>query len=198
MSKFCQNCGVENEDTAKFCRSCGTQLATYQQVSNQSQDGQNPNNNYVNNQPSMNNYNDPNYISNGPAMVPFRNPALCLLLMFVTCGLYELYWIAVANDDIKKISNDQNGSNGVLTVVLSIITCGIYLYYWVYQQGKKLYQVGQNYGVTIKDNSITYLALTLGGVILSAITSIPYLSTAGFAITIYSIQTDLNKFSPGK
>lgn len=198
MSKFCQNCGIENEDTAKFCRSCGTQLVTYQQVSNQNQYGQNPNYTNVNNQPSMNNYNDPNYNSSGPVMVPFRNPALCLVLAFVTCGIYELYWAAVTNDEIKKINNDQSSPSGILVVILSILTCGIYFYYWAYKQGKKLYQAGQNYGVAINDNSAAYLTLTLGSVILSFFLPIPFLSISGLVITLYLIQTDLNKFSSGK
>lgn len=173
MSKFCQNCGTENEDTASFCKSCGSALVTANQNVNP-----NPQMNNMGGQPSMNNYSNPNRFN----MVPNRNVAISIILCFVTCGIYLIYWFIVMTDDAKKVSNDNQGASGGVALLLSLVTCGIYGIYWQYKQGQRLYEAGKNYGLDIKDNSILYLILSL----------------VGFGIISYAlIQSDLNKFSSG-
>lgn len=178
MSKFCQNCGTENEDTVAFCKSCGAALAT-DQSQPQPQMNQQMGGQQMGGQPMMNNYSNPT----GPNMLPFRNVIMAVILSIVTCGIYSIYWFIVMTDDAKKVSNDQQGAGGGLAFLLTIVTCGIYGIYWYYKQGQRLYQAGKNYDVDIKDNSILYLILGL----------------FGFGIISYAlIQSDLNKFSAGQ
>lgn len=178
MSKFCQNCGTENEDNATFCKSCGTALV----VTNSGEQANQANyQNNMNNQ-GMNNYqynmnNQPNL-----NLVPNRNIVMCIVLSVLTCGIYNLYWIATMTDDANKVANTPNDTSGGMTVLLGILTCGIYLIYWYYKQGQRLYQAGKNYSVDIKDNSIPYLILSIIGFNL---------------ISEILIQADLNKFSNG-
>lgn len=197
MSRFCQNCGTENEDTVAYCKNCGSALAVVNQANMGAQPNMNmgaqpnmnmgaqPNMNMggqpnmnMGVQPQMNNYGNPT----GPALVANRNIIVSIILALVTCGIYSIYWFIVMTDDAKKVSNDNNGASGGLAFVLTLVTCGIYGIYWYYKQGQRLYQAGQMYGVDIKDNSILYLILGL----------------FGFGIVSYAlIQADLNKFSNG-
>lgn len=175
MSKFCQNCGTENEDNATFCKSCGTALVVtdYAQQANQANYQNNMNNQGMNNyQNNMNNLN----------LLPNRNIVMCIILSILTCGIYSFYWIATMTDDANKVANTPNDTSGGMTVLLGILTCGIYLFYWYYKQGQRLYQAGKNYGLDIKDNSILYLILSLIGFSL---------------VSAILIQADLNKFSNG-
>ncbi len=146
MSKFCQNCGSENEDAASYCRTCGAGLTTNQQPQMNQQMG---NQSYGN--------------SIKPNIVPYRNIAMTIILTIVTCGIYGIYWFIVMTDDAKKVSRDEQGASGGLAFLLTLITCGLYGIYWYYKQGKRLYDAGINYGVNIKDNSVLYLVLGIFG-----------------------------------
>jgi len=147
MSKFCQNCGNENEDNASYCRTCGAPLAANQQ---QPQMNQQMENQYYNSQTK-------------PNIIPYRNIVTAIILSIITCGIYGIYWFVVMTDDAKKVSRDEQGAGGGLAFLLTLVTCGIYSIYWHYKQGKRLYDAGKNYGVDIKDNSVLYLILGIFG-----------------------------------
>lgn len=66
-----------------------------------------------------------------------RNIWVCLLLSLVTCGLYTIYWMVCANDEINNLSQ-TNGTSGIVVILLSFITCGIYGIFWYYQMGTRL------------------------------------------------------------
>lgn len=146
MSKFCQSCGTENEDTVTYCKSCGAAFPTNSEQPQM-------------NQPVGNTNSNPT----GPNMVQFRNVVMAIVLSIVTCGIYSIYWFIVMTDDAKKVSNDEQGASGGLAFLLTLVTCGIYGIYWYYKQGQRLYQAGKNYNVDIKDNSILYLILGIVG-----------------------------------
>ncbi len=67
-----------------------------------------------------------------------REIALCILLSFVTCGIYSLIWLAFMANDLRELANDQDKMGGGLVVILTIVTCGIYGLYWYYQAGKSI------------------------------------------------------------
>lgn len=78
------------------------------------------------------------------------------------------------------VSDETNDTSGILAVILTIITCGIYGIYWNYKMGQKLYRAGAKNNVTISDNSLIYLIVSL----------------VGLGIVNYCLmQSDLNKFS---
>ena len=143
MSKYCQNCGKENEDSASFCGSCGTSFNQEQQASQQ-----------VN--VNINNYNS------ATPIVPNRNIALAIVFSIITCGIYGLYWFVVMTDESNKVSGD-NGTSGGLALLFTILTCGIYGIYWYYKMGQKMYQAGKMHNKEISDNSILYLILGIFG-----------------------------------
>lgn len=92
-----------------------------------------------------------------------RDPALTLLLIFVTCGLYYLYFIYKATEETQEFLGAED-TPPALAVVLHIVTCGIYNIYWDYQIGKRTAEMCARVGLPVTDNSVLYLVLDLLGV----------------------------------
>lgn len=67
-----------------------------------------------------------------------KNIVICFLLLFVTFGLYGIYWLCTVNDDTKRLVRDSNAPSGITVILLSIITCGIYGIYWTYKLGQRI------------------------------------------------------------
>lgn len=156
MSKFCSNCGQEMDDTTKFCPACG------QEVGGQV------------NQTIINNYSN----ASRP-IIPNRNIALAIVLTFVTCGIYGIYWFIVMTDEANSVSDEKN-AGGLTAFIFSLITCGIYGWYWNYKMGQKLAAAGKKYNMAIADNGVLYLILAIFG-----------LGIVNYCL----IQNDLNRFS---
>ena len=160
MAKFCPNCGEKVADNSNFCTKCGANLGNAN-VENGST-------------VIINNYNSSNNVN-----LPTRNIVTCILLSFITCGIYGIYWFIVMTDEANMISDEQ-GATGGMAFLFSILTCGIYALYWNYKMGQRLYQAGQKYNKPIGDNSVLYLLLAIFG-----------LSIVNYCL----IQSDLNRFS---
>lgn len=109
-----------------------------------------------------------------------RNIVLQVVLSIITCGLYALIWMITITDDANKVSDETSDTPGILAIIFCILTCGIYTIYWHYKMGKKLYNAGIKYNMSISDNSVLYLLLSLFG--------LAFVNTC-------IMQNDLNKFS---
>lgn len=112
-------------------------------------------------------------------MVKERNIVVSIILSFVTCGIYAIYWFICLTDEAARMDEDVNFT-GVKAFLLTIITCGIYSIYWNYKMGKTLYSAGSKHNVDVNDNSLLYLILSLFG-----------LSIVNYCL----MQSDLNKFA---
>lgn len=53
-----------------------------------------------------------------------RDPALTLVLILLTCGIYYLYFIYIVSEETQEFTGDRDFSPG-MEIFLSIITCGI-------------------------------------------------------------------------
>ena len=149
MAKFCTNCGNALEENYNACPNCGTQVNGSKQTTSSS------------------------------VIVPERNIIVALLLSFITCGIYGIYWFITMTDESNKVIGNTAPSGG-MAFLFSLLTCGIYTFFWNYKMGQKMYQAGKMHGKDISDNSVIYLVLSL----------------FGFGIVNYClIQSDLNKFS---
>lgn len=91
-----------------------------------------------------------------------RSIVTCILLSFITCGIYGIVWFINLTDDTRNVSGDQKLSGGK-AFLFTILTCGIYGYYWSYVMGKALMQGRSNNGLAAEDNSILYLILQILG-----------------------------------
>ena len=158
MARVCPNCGNEVAEGSNFCTKCGTNLG-----STNNENGS-----------TVNNYNNQNNVN-----LPTRNIVTCILLSFITCGIYGIYWFIVMTDEANMVSDEQ-GASGGMAFLFTILTCGIYALYWNYKMGQKLYQAGQKYNKPVGDNSVLYLLLAIFG-----------LSIVNYCL----IQSDLNRFS---
>ena len=134
---FCRNCGTQMEDGASFCPSCGAkveaenatqtpngggQLALYNgQHGAQTPDGQPP----YGGQPGA----QPPYGQQPFAPAPQgqndRNIAIAILLSFVTCGIYAIYWFITLTDEVNAKYGDPNATSGAMAFLFPLITCGI-------------------------------------------------------------------------
>ena len=91
-----------------------------------------------------------------------RDPALTLILILLTCGLYYLYYIYVVSQETQDFLGESDVSPGV-HVLLSLITCGLWNIYWDYKIGKSIAEMCLRVGLPPTDNAVLYLVLDLAG-----------------------------------
>lgn len=151
MSRFCSKCGNEVVANTKFCSHCGEKLEESNEMINKKM-----------------------------PIIPFRNIVISVVLSFLTCGIYGIYWFIVMTDESNNLSEDPTCASGGMAVLYTILTCGIYGIYWNYKMGKKLAEAGRLYDIPIVDNSVLYLIL-----------AIFRLDVVNYCL----IQSDLNKFA---
>ena len=177
----CTNCGSPIPEGMASCPTCGTA------VNNQQVPGGAPvvDNGMQQNapvQPAM----PPQQPMGAPtpvgSMPPIKNRSFitAILLTFVTCGIYGLYWMVCMTDESNSLSDNNKTASGGMTILLILVTCGVYGIYWYFKMGKKLHEAGLKYGRQVSDNSIIYLVLGLLGL---------------GVVSECMIQNDLNKFA---
>ena len=90
-----------------------------------------------------------------------KNIVTCIILTFVTCGFYGIYWLYCIISDINTISGDPDSMSPIVVILLSFVTCGIYLLFWVYKAGALLDQKAVESGRASESRAMIYLILTL-------------------------------------
>ena len=86
-----------------------------------------------------------------------RNIAISVILCFVTCGIYAIYWMVKLNDEVNTASK-QSGPNGITVVLLTLVTCGIYGWYWYYKMGEKINIIKKT-----ESNQLLFIILAICG-----------------------------------
>ena len=135
--KMCGHCGSGNDDNSRFCIHCGAPLMTQ----GESDTNRGPKEEII-------------YTDVAPRSIP-----ISIILSFVTCGIYMLYWIYRLNDEINELAQDETAPGGGLVIILTVLTCGIYGLYWYYRMGEKCDYIAQ----THTSNNILYLVLGIFG-----------------------------------
>ncbi len=95
-------------------------------------------------------------------MIQKRSIVVAILLSFVTCGIYGIYWFIKLNDEANTASGTF-GTSGGMAFLFTLITCGIYGYYWAFKQGEKIDLAKKNRGMDSGNSNIIYLILFLFG-----------------------------------
>ena len=95
--------------------------------------------------------------------IPKRNIGLYVVLTFITCGLFGLYWFCTLNDDTNQVSGHTEAMGGVAALLLSIVTCGIYSLFWMYNMGTRIDEVKMRRGMPCGNTGTLYLILALVG-----------------------------------
>jgi len=107
-----------------------------------------------------------------------RSIPVGLILTFLTCGLYDLYW----NAKQMKAFNGLLGRDEFSFwhwLFLSALTCGIFHLYYEYRMGVGLVEIQEKYGMRV-DKNLPLISLLL--------------SIFGFSIVVDAIQQyEINK-----
>ena len=92
-------------------------------------------------------------------MVEKRSIAVAILLSFLTCGIYTIYWFVKLTNETNAITGNVNDTSGGMAFLLSLVTCGIYTFIWAYKMGEKL----DRYEQSNSSRGLVYLLLSLFG-----------------------------------
>ena len=172
--KYCTQCGTSNVDSAKFCTECGATLNTvksettytygdtssettvvdtfYSERSSAEEDKYT----YTYN---TDNGNQTAYTSVNSSIAP-RNIVVAIILSFVTCGIYQIYWMIKMNDEVNTLASEPNATSGVMVFLFTLITCGIYGFIWMYKMGERCDRIKGSVG---GNSAVLYLILSLLG-----------------------------------
>lgn len=95
-------------------------------------------------------------------MISKKEIVTSIILTFVTCGIYGIFWFISITDDARVVSGDERLSGGKC-FLFTLITCGIYGYYWAYLMGKAMMQAKANHNMPADDNAMLYVILQIFG-----------------------------------
>ena len=95
-------------------------------------------------------------------MIQKREIVTCILLSFITCGIYGIVWFINLTDDVAYLSEDPEFSGGK-AFLFTLITCGIYSFFWAYKLGKNIQIAQSKRNLPATDNSTLYIILNLFG-----------------------------------
>ncbi len=91
-----------------------------------------------------------------------RDPALTLLLILLTCGIYYAFFIYKTTQEMDEFLGETDYAPAV-EVALSVVTCGLWNIYWDYRTGKRIARMSAQVGLPVTDNALLYLVLDLVG-----------------------------------
>ena len=150
--KICGHCGSGNDDSSRFCIHCGAPLMAQSGSGHERQNGgsQGRSGGHADRSPKE----EIIYTNVAPRSIP-----MAIILSFVTCGIYMLYWIYMLNDEINELAQDETAPGGGMVILLTVLTCGIYGLYWYYRMGEKCDYIAQ----THTSNNVLYLVLGIFG-----------------------------------
>ena len=89
-----------------------------------------------------------------------RNIVLSVVLSFVTCGIYQIYWFIKMNDEVNALANEPDAPSGIMVFLFTLITCGIYGFFWMYKMGERCDKIKGSVGGS---SGILYLILGILG-----------------------------------
>ena len=113
-------------------------------------------------------------------MITKKNIVTCIILSFITCGIYNIIWFINLTEDIAFLSEDNN-LIGAKAFIFTLLTCGIYAFFWAYNIGKGIQKAQQKRNLSAEDNSTIFVILQL----------IPI----GNIITLCIAQDEINKMA---
>lgn len=109
-----------------------------------------------------------------------KNVAICVILTFVTCGIYGLYWLYCMVEETNMLTSRPGAASGGMVLLLTIVTCGIYELYWLYRTGEEMDRLRMDRGGLPGHLGLLYLIVTL----------------LGLGIVTYALlQSELNEYA---
>ncbi len=152
---ICKKCGNYTQGEPKFCPFCGTPNENNTEANSDSQQQY-----HYDAQQNAGGF--PPFSGGGySAPIPSRSIPLCIILSFLTCGFYTLYWLYCVVNDLKAASNSPTEPDGGTVLLLSIVTCGIYELIWFYKAGEQVSKIKYNAGRGASSDGWLYLLLAI-------------------------------------
>ena len=71
-------------------------------------------------------------------MVKKRSIVISVILSFLTCGLYGLYWIIKVTNEMNTLLYKKDATGGLMSVVFTLVTFGLYGFLWAYRLGENV------------------------------------------------------------
>lgn len=91
-----------------------------------------------------------------------------LVLTFLTCGLFGIYWLYRMNEDLKRLRGESATAEGGRLVLYTILSCGLYTVYWLYVNSDVLGQLREEQGLEPDGASKeSYIISTILAVVVS-------------------------------
>lgn len=87
MNNYCKKCGAQLSDNVKFCQDCGTPVEDVTK-------------NILNSQ-------IPTQTLPQSINIPPRGILIAVILSFVTCGIYSIYWFIKMTDESNELSTEK-------------------------------------------------------------------------------------------
>lgn len=89
-----------------------------------------------------------------------RNIGVMLILSFVTCGIYNVYWMYMAREEFRQYSGQE--INPGLELLLNLL-CFPFFYYWLFKFSSDIANVQRAKGRPVSDNAVINLLLAIFG-----------------------------------
>ncbi|MCL2003598.1 MAG: DUF4234 domain-containing protein [Oscillospiraceae bacterium] len=102
-----------------------------------------------------------------------RNLLTLILLSFITCGIYAIWFWYKFSEDMNRVCEGDGDTtmNYVLAFLLSIVTCGFFTFYWFYGVGNRLSHNAPRYGLNMPENGTSVLMWMIFGSLLCGLGS---------------------------
>lgn len=91
-----------------------------------------------------------------------RNPVVVLLLGFVTCGIYAMYWFFAFMQDLNGGVGEER-FNPIKEIALTFVTCGIWGYWLMWRMAEATVETQQKWGVSAQMEPVVLFVVTLFG-----------------------------------
>jgi len=74
-----------------------------------------------------------------------RNPATCIVLFVITCGLYGYYWVYKISEDLDQLEGTT--SSAAMDMLACFLTCFLFLIFCGFKWSKQVNAIKQRYGM---------------------------------------------------
>ena len=102
-----------------------------------------------------------------------RDPGIVLVLGFVTCGLYLLFWYYMMYEELEKVGGRTPTANSyVVDLLLTLVTCTLYGIWVDYKISDQFNEIHKTQGLPANDTTTIVVALDIAAWITGMITNI--------------------------
>jgi hypothetical protein len=99
-----------------------------------------------------------------------REPWIVLVLTFVTCGVYHLWWQYTTTEELRD-ATDREDLNPVTDLLLTLVTCGLFAIYVAWRNAQVVHEAYVKQGMQHDDKS-TLIVLLYGIAVFNGVTAL--------------------------